>query len=167
MHHRNPITMAALAATNAAGSVVIGDGPHFWAAPYEVGREFGGRGLPTMIPQDALTPRTKGSIMTSTTLVVVATDALLTKAQARRLAVMAQDGVARAIFPVHTSLDGDVVFAAATGARPLADPVFALTRLGASAANVAARAIARGVYEARALAFAGALPCYQDRFGGA
>jgi L-aminopeptidase/D-esterase-like protein len=159
------ITVAALAAVNAAGSVVVGDGPHFWAAPYEIGREFGGLGLPSPMPPDALSPHTKGSVMTSTTLVVVATDALLTKAQARRLAVMAQDGVARATFPVHTPLDGDVVFAAATGALPLADPVFALMHLGTAAANVVARAIARGVYEARALNVAGALPSYRDRFG--
>jgi D-aminopeptidase len=116
------------------------------------------------MPPAALTPRTKGSVMTSTTLVVVATDALLTKAQVRRLAVMAQDGVARAIFPVHTPLDGDVVFAAATGARPLADPIFGLTQLGAAAANVVARAIARGVYEAQALR-AGGPPSWKDRFG--
>jgi len=160
------ITVAALAAANAAGSVVIGDGPHFWSAPFEVGREFGGRGLPAAMPPAALTTRTKGSVMTSTTLVVVATDAVLTKAQARRFAVMAQDGVARAIFPVHTPLDGDIVFAAATGARPLADPIFGLTQLGAAATSVVARAIARGVYEARSLAISTSLPCYRDSFGG-
>jgi len=158
------ITVAALAAANAAGSVVVGDGPHFWAAPYEVGSEFGGRGSPTTVPSEALTPRTKGSVMTSTTLAVVATDAQLTKAQCRRLAIMAQDGVARAIFPVHTPLDGDVVFAAATGARPLDDPIFGLTQLGAAAAVVLARAIARGVYEAQALPTGGP-PGWKDRFG--
>ena len=96
---------------------------------------------------------------------MVATDAALTKAQARRLAIMAQDGMARALRPVHTPLDGDMVFAAATGARPLADPVIALAELGALAADVVARAIARGVYEARALPFPGALPRWRDRFG--
>ena len=64
---------------------------------------------------------TKGSARESTTLVVVATDAILTKAQAKRLAVMAQSGLSRAIYPVHSPLDGDVVFAASTGRRPLAD----------------------------------------------
>ena len=62
---------------------------------------------------------------------------------------MAQDGYARAIYPVHTPLDGDTVFAAATGVKALADPYVGLAQLGGLAANVLARAIARGVYEAR------------------
>ena len=103
--------------------MVVGDGPWFWAAPFEQGDEFGGRGFPSPLPAGALEPRTKGAVRANTTLVVVATDATLTKAQAKRLAVMAQDGLARAIYPVHTPLDGDIVFAAATGRRPLADPV--------------------------------------------
>jgi D-aminopeptidase len=159
-------TIAALAAVNAAGSVVIGDGPHFWAAPFEQDGEFGGRGLPSPLPPGALDPRTKGAVRANTTLVVVATDIALTKAQAKRLAVMAQDGLARSIFPVHTPLDGDVVFAVSTGKQPLGDPIFDLMRLGASAANVVARAVARGVHEAQALPFAGALPGYRDRFRG-
>jgi L-aminopeptidase/D-esterase-like protein len=118
------------------------------------------------MPPDALAVRTKGAPRASTTLVAVATDAKLTKAQTKRLAVMAQAGLIRAIYPVHTPLDGDVVFAAATGRRPLADPTFALTHLGTAAANVVARAIARGVYAATALPFAGALPGYRDKFGG-
>ncbi len=161
----NGVTVGALAAVNAVGSVVIGSGPYFWAAPYERGREFGGRGLPSPLPNDALTFRTKGQPGENTTLVIVATDAAFSKAQTRRLAVMAQDGLARAIRPVHTPLDGDIVFAAATGAHPLADPVRALSELGALAADVVARAIARAIYEARALAFAGALPSWKDKFG--
>ncbi|MBX6427176.1 MAG: P1 family peptidase [Variibacter sp.] len=157
--------VGALVAVNAAGSVVVGDGPWFWAAPFEENGEFGGRGFPSSLPAAALTPRTKGSPATSTTLAVVATDAVLTKAQAKRLAVMAQDGLARAIYPVHTPLDGDIVFAAATGRRPLADPIFGLARLGTLAANVLARAVARAVYEASALPFADALPSWKDRFG--
>jgi len=157
-------TVAALAVVNAAGSAVVGDGPWFWAAPFERGREFGGRGFPENFPAEALAFRTKGSLAESTTLAVVATDAELTKTQARRLAIMAQDGLARAIRPVHTPLDGDVVFAAATGARALGDPIVALAELGALAADVLARAVARGVYEATALPFAPALPAWRDRF---
>ncbi len=78
---------------------------------------------------------------------------------------MAQDGLARAIYPVHTPLDGDVVFAAATGKHDLADPIYSLAELGMVAANVLARAIARGVYEAHALRFQGALPSWRDKFG--
>ncbi len=157
-------TIGALAVVNAAGSAVVGTGPWFWAAPFERDGEFGGRGFPTSLPAEALEPVTKGASRVSTTLAVVATDAALTKAQANRLAVMANTGMARALYPVHTPLDGDVVVAVATGRNPLADPVFGLTRLGAVAANCLARAIARGVYEATALPFAGALPAWRDRF---
>ena len=78
---------------------------------------------------------------------------------------MAQTGLARTIYPVHTPLDGDVVFAAALGDKALPDPVYALSELGMLAANVLARAIARGVYEATALPFPGSLPSWRDKFG--
>ncbi len=100
----------------------------------------------------------------NTTLAVIVTDAALTKPQAKRLAMIAQTGFARAIYPVHAPLDGDVVFAAATGEKPI-DPLVGLTELGMVAANVMARAIARGVYSATALPFPGALPAWRDRFG--
>jgi len=157
--------MAALAAANAAGTITIGDGPHFWAAPFEQGKEFGGRGWPATFPANDLAFRSKGVERASTTLVVVATDAKLTKAQCKRLAVMAQTGFARAIYPVHTPLDGDIVFAAALGEKSLPDPIYALSELGMLAGNVVARAIARGVYEATALPFHGALPSWKDKFG--
>jgi L-aminopeptidase/D-esterase-like protein len=158
------VTVGALAAVNAVGTVVIGGGPWFWAAPFEVGAEFGGRGLPERFSPQMLKPVIKGVPGANTTLVVVATDAILTKAQANRLAVMAQTGMARAIYPVHSPLDGDTLFAAATGRRPLADSVFALAQLGTLAANVVARAIARGVFAADALP-SDLLPSWQDKFG--
>lgn len=157
--------VGALAAVNAAGGVIIDRGPWFWAAPFERDAEFGGRGWPSAFPAEALEPVTKGGARENTTLVVVATDAILTKAQAKRLAVMAQSGLSRAIYPVHTPLDGDVVFAASTGRRPVADPLFGLTTLGTIAANVVARAIARGVFTATALPLPGAQPSWQDQFG--
>lgn len=162
------VNVAALAVVNAVGSVTVGDGPWFWAAPFEIGDEFGGRGLPASFTQDMLRMRLKGGPLATaaenTTLVVVVTDALLTKAQARRLATIAQTGMARAIYPVHAPLDGDVVFAAATGEKPI-DPLVGLTELGMVAANTVARAIARGVHSATALPFAGALPSWNERFG--
>jgi L-aminopeptidase/D-esterase-like protein len=162
------IAVAALAVVNAVGSVTVGDGPWFWAAPFEVGHEFGGRGLPPSFTPDMLKARLKGGpeakAAENTTLVVVVTDAVLTKPQAKRLAVIAQTGMARAIYPVHAPLDGDVVFAAATGHKPI-DPLFGLTELGMVAANTVARAIARGVHAATALPFLGALPAWGDRFG--
>ena len=161
---RDGATVGAIVAVNALGSVTIGDGPHFWAAPFEQGAEFGGRGWPASLPPDALAIRVKGGVRENTTVALVATDATLTKAQAHRLAMVAHDGLARAIYPVHTPLDGDVVFAAATGVKKLSDPTIDLMRIGAIAANVVARAIARGVFAATALPFAGALPAYRDKF---
>jgi L-aminopeptidase/D-esterase-like protein len=158
-------TVGALVAVNACGSATVGGDRHFWAAPFEQDGEFGGLGFPARVPVAALIPHAKGRPGENTTIAVVATDASLTKAQARQFAVMAQDGLARAIYPAHTALDGDTVFAAATGRRALTDPVGELTELGAVAANVLARAIARGVYEARALPFPGALPAWRDKFG--
>ena len=162
------IAVAALAVVNAVGSVTVGDGPWFWAAPFEADNEFGGRGLPPSFNPDMLKARLKGgpeaTAAENTTLVVVVTDAVLTKPQARRLAMIAQTGMARAIYPVHAPLDGDVVFAAATGKKPI-DPLFGLTELGMVAANTVARAIARGVHAANALPFLGALPAWSDRFG--
>jgi len=162
------IAVAALAVVNAVGSVTVGDGPWFWAAPFEADNEFGGRGLPPSFNPDMLKARLKGgpeaTAAENTTLVVVVTDAVLTKPQARRLAMIAQTGMARAIYPVHAPLDGDVVFAAATGKKPI-DPLFGLTELGMVAANTVARAIARGVHAANALPFLGALPAWGDRFG--
>jgi len=157
--------IGALATVNAAGSVIVGRGPWFWAAPFETNGEFGGRGLPDPFPPQAFEPLTKGSARESTTLVVVATDAVLTKAQAKRLAVMAQSGLSRAIYPVHSPLDGDVVFAASTGRRPLADANIGLTELGTLAANVVARAIARGVFAATALPQPGTMPSWKEQFG--
>ena len=162
------IRVAALVAVNAVGSVTVGDGPWFWAAPFEVDGEYGGRGWPAAFAPDMLKLRIKGGAAATgaenTTLAVLVTDAALTKVQAKRLAMIAQTGFARAIYPVHAPLDGDVVFAAATGEKPI-DPLAGLTELGMVAANVVARAIARSVYEAAALPFEGALPAWKDRFG--
>jgi L-aminopeptidase/D-esterase-like protein len=160
-----PVRVGALVAVNAFGRVTVGEGPHFWAAPYEIGDEFGGLGYPTALPADAFDWPRKGLAGASTTLAVVATDAALTKAQARRLAVMAQDGLARAIHPVHTPLDGDVVFAVATGHVALADPVTDLARIGDAAARTLARAVAIGVFSATALPGLAGPPAWGERFG--
>lgn len=162
---RDGVTVGALAIVNAAGSVTIGDSAHFWAAPFERDNEFGGRGWPRQFTPADLAFHTKGGGRQATTIALVATDAILSGAQAHRLAVMAQTGCARAIYPIHTPLDGDVVFTAATGKKALADPLMSLTTLGSLAANVLARAIARGVYEAKALPFNDAFPSWRDKFG--
>lgn len=160
-------TVGALVVVNAIGSAIMGDGPHFWAAPYEVGAEFGGLGLPADIAARAKRLAWKGGPQTATTIALVATDAILTKAQAKRVAVQANDGLARALRITHAPMDGDTVYCAATGRRPLGeDPIAALTEIGAIAADTLARAIARGIYEATALPFENALPAWRDRFGG-
>ena len=157
--------VAALAVVNAIGAPTIGAGPWFWAAPFEIGQEFGGLGWPARFTPDDLEMRTKGSSLPSTTIGLVATDAILTKAQAKRLAIMAHDGLARAVLPAHAPMDGDTIFAAATGRVALGDPIRDLTALGHAAAQVFARAVARGAYEATALDVPGAQPAWRDRFG--
>lgn len=147
---RDGFSVGALAVVNAVGSVLIGDGPHFWAAPDEQGQEFGGHGWPLQIDPAALAPRLKGDPhpRANTTIAIVATDAKLRKVEARRVAIMAHDGLARAIRPAHTPMDGDVVFAAATGRAGRTPDLRQLTDIGHAAAACLARAIARGVYEA-------------------
>jgi D-aminopeptidase len=162
---RSGHTVGALVIVNALGSAVIGDGPHFWAAGLERGAEFGGLGFPAPIPAEAQHLRWKGQVQ-ATTIGLVATDAVLDKAQAKRLAVAAHGGIARALRLSHAAMDGDTVFAAATGKRAL-EGSDDLTEITATAADCLSRAIARGVYAATALPFAGALPAWRDRFGGA
>ncbi|WEK50812.1 MAG: P1 family peptidase [Candidatus Kaistia colombiensis] len=159
-------TVGALVAVNACGAVNLGDGPHFWAAPFEQAGEFGGLGLPHPLPALPDRPPLKGLPPgANTTIAVVATDAVLTKAQCKRLAVMAHDGYAHAIWPVHTPLDGDTIFAAATARMPLNDPVFDLALIGDAVVRTLARACARAVYAATALPQPGTLPAWRDIWG--
>jgi L-aminopeptidase/D-esterase-like protein len=156
-------TVGAIAAVNSWGSVVAPGGRTFWAAPFEVAGEFGGLGSGGLVagPEEWGLPKRPTEVR-NTTIACVATDAALTPAQARRFAIMAEDGVARAIRPVHAPFDGDVVFALSTGLRPLAEPdAYTLARLGALAADTLARAVARGVYEATAWPGA-SVRCWRD-----
>jgi D-aminopeptidase len=156
-------TIGALVIVNALGAATVGDSPHFWAAPFEIGDEFGGIHPASQFP-DLTTPPTKLSQHANTTIGIVATDAALTKPQCTRLATAAHDGYARALVPSHTPMDGDLIFAAAIGARPLADPLAETLMLGHAAATCMARAIARGVHAATA-ADGDTLPTWQDKFG--
>ncbi|WP_158814015.1 P1 family peptidase [Methylocapsa sp. S129] len=157
--------VGALVAVNAVGRATRGSGPHFWAAPYERGGEFGGLGVPDKTPADALAMRLKHDAPANTTIAIVATDARLTKAQMKRVAIMAQDGIALALRPAHAPMDGDVVFAATT-ARAAAEPdVRDLAEIGMLAAECLARAIARGVYEATPTPNSAASPSWRERYG--
>ena len=156
-------TVGALAAVNSLGGVTMADGPHFWAWPWERDAEFGGLGPPVTWVTPGFDVR-ETALGTSTTLVVVATDASLARGEARRLAVMAQVGLARSIRPAHTPFDGDLVFALATGDRDERRGPRELAVLGMMAADCVARAVARAVYEAETL---GEVPSYKDRFSNA
>jgi L-aminopeptidase/D-esterase-like protein len=155
-----PYTVGAIVAVNAMGSATVGDTPHFLAAPYEINGEFDGLGMASLA--DYARPLAIKSLApTNTTIALVATDATLTKAQARHLAAMAQDGLALALRPVHTPFDGDTVFAAATAQVPgEAD----LVVLGSVAATTLARAVARGIHAATPLPQPGALPAWSTLF---
>ncbi|MFD1696708.1 P1 family peptidase [Roseibium aestuarii] len=159
-------TVGAIVGVNALGRATMGDTPHFWSAPFEIGSEFGGLGLPASLDPEMVRPRTKLDARVpgaNTTIAAVATDLILTKAEAKRLAVMAHDGLARALWPAHTPLDGDLIFALSTGQRPMRDSLGDMVELGAAAAACLARAIARGVFHAQA-ASGDPMPTWQDRF---
>ncbi len=154
-----PVTVGALAVANPFGSTVMPGTRTFWAWALEQDGELGGQAPPSSpLAEPELDCAFASSLAANTTLAVVATDAVLTKAQAGRIAIMAQDGIARAIRPVHTPFDGDTVFVISTGARALGDPLGDIAKLGMLAADCTARAIARGVYEAEGL---GAYPGYR------
>ena len=142
------LIVGALMAVNSFGSVKMPGTEIFWAAPFEIGDEFGGAWTAAKPHAHDLPPDTKlAAARANTTIGVVAVNAALTQGEARRVAIMAQDGVGRAIRPVHGPTDGDVIFVLATGPRTCDGPL-QLTRIGSLAADCVARAIARGVYEA-------------------
>ncbi|WP_420004772.1 P1 family peptidase [Arenibacterium sp. LLYu02] len=166
-------TVGALVVANPIGSVTTPGERHFWAAPFEIDGEFGGLGVDPasglgrtlrsrkMEAMAALVGAPVSSEGANTTIAIVATDALLTKAEAQRMATAAHDGMARAIVPSHGPHDGDLVFAAATGARPMADPGAEMLALCHAASICLARAIARAVYEATP-APGDILPCWSE-----
>jgi L-aminopeptidase/D-esterase-like protein len=150
------LMVGALVAANPVGSVTMADGVTYWAWPFEIDGEFGGRrpgpnateGGPNDGRLGILASRTPGA---NTTLGIVAVSAALTSAECKRLAMMAQDGLARAIRPVHTPFDGDVVFAVADGTALSPDPSVRtgqVARLGMAAADCLTRAVAKAVHYA-------------------
>jgi L-aminopeptidase/D-esterase-like protein len=169
------LQVGALVAVNARGFTTMGDLPQFWAWALEQDGEFGSlppprRGLGLRVshqrgelthdigPAEAAAADPRGN----TTIAVVATNARLDKGSCRRLAVMAQDGLARAIRPVHTPQDGDSVFTLATGRLDQAMDPLAIAELGTLAADCLARAVARAVYHADTL---GGVRSWRDVFG--
>ncbi len=147
------ITVAALVAVNSLGSTIDPVTGTFWEARLETGEEFSGR-----IRHRVMLPAPPSSRAgENTTLAVLATDAILAKTQAKKIAMMAHDGMARAIRPAHTMFDGDIVFCLSTGKLPLPEtPGFfaasaaqAINDIGHAAADCLARAIIRGILDAQ------------------
>ena len=160
----NGVTVGALVAANPVGSVTAPGGRKFWAAPFEIGDEFGAAGLPERAPaveETFLGKHTALAPGANTTIGIVATNANLTQVQAQRLAVAAHDGIARAVVPSHTPFDGDLVFAASSGAGPAPAGDADLLALGHAASLCLARAIARGIFHATP-APGDPLPCWSD-----
>ncbi|TKT76918.1 P1 family peptidase [Aquamicrobium sp. LC103] len=148
----NGVTVGALVIANPVGSVTVADSAHFWAAPFEIGDEFGGLGYPSPMPANASDIAWKFDERpqpgANTTIAVIATDAILPKSAAKRLAIAAHDGFARAIWPTHTPADGDLVFGLATGQSEIALDMHSAMELFAAAGATMARAIARAVHAA-------------------
>ena len=165
------VTVGALVAVNPVGSVTTPGNRHFWAAPYEIGDEFGGAGpdtsaglgcdLTSAKMQQMLAKGAKETTPANTTLAIIATDATLDKAQCQRVAVAAHDGFARAILPAHTPADGDLVFALATGSNNTASSPL-MSEIGHAAALCVSRAIARAVFHATP-AKGDLLPCWTEQ----
>ncbi|WP_298844647.1 P1 family peptidase [uncultured Roseobacter sp.] len=161
----NGITVGALVAANPMGAVTTPGDRFFYAAPFEIGQEFGGlgtdsaSGLGRDLPGLSLAAFREHA---NTTIAIVATDASLNKADCERVAIAAHDGIGRAVVPAHTPSDGDLVFAVSTGAQPLRQPTQDLAMIGHAASLCLSRAIARAVFEATP-ATGDLLPCWRDK----
>ena len=157
-------TVGALVAVNSLGSPLMPGTDVFWAFPFEQNGEFGGRRLKGGAASDLDLPfDMKGALPgANTTVAIIAVDADVSSVELKRIAIMAADGFARALRPVHTPFDGDIVLGVSTSKRPVGEPrARNLMRLGSIAADCLSRAIARGVYEAKTL---GTMKSYRELF---
>ncbi len=172
--YKNRFTVGALVVANPIGSVLMPNSKVFWAWPFEQNGEFGNQKPSSDLQKYALDfpfnfmgdvdiqKNNEGAaLIQNTTLAIIATDLILTKAQAMRIAMAAQDGLARAIRPVHTPLDGDTVYVLSTGLKTMEDPLMDMAKLAMLGADCLSRAIARSVYHAKSL---GNWTSYQDKY---
>jgi L-aminopeptidase/D-esterase-like protein len=147
----NGLIVGAIVAVNAVGDVIDpSTGKVVAGTRTEDGKSLAD--VRTLLRSGALLPRpnqTQPQPGQNTTIALVATNAKLTKAEVNRVALMADDGLARAIAPSHTVGDGDTVFSLATGTS--ADPV-SVNIIGALAADALSEAIVRAVSKAESLA---------------
>jgi L-aminopeptidase/D-esterase-like protein len=154
------IIVGSLVAVNSVGSVLMPDGRTFWAWAFEIDGEFGGS-APPAAGMDLSDPAPDESRLkalgrlqagVNTTLGVVACNADLSTAECKRVAMMAHDGIARAVRPAHTPFDGDTIFALASGSVALgrdATRAAQVARIGSAAADCLSRAVVRAVHHAR------------------
>jgi L-aminopeptidase/D-esterase-like protein len=161
---KDGVKIGAIVAVNSWGAAVRPDCGRLWAADLALPGEIPPQ---PQAPEQAFDPEDFSGCSApiagaNTTIAVVATDRALDKGGCRRLAIMAQDGLARAIRPAHTPFDGDIVFALATGEGPVAVPAEQL-RLGHAAADCLARAVMRTLVAAAPL---GGYPSWRERWGG-
>jgi L-aminopeptidase/D-esterase-like protein len=157
------ITVAAVAAVNSFGSVVNPDTGLIWERDTEIDKEYGEQGKRRVrLPQQA-----SSSPIANTTIGIVASDARMTKTQAKKVAQMAHDGLARTVRPSHTMFDGDTIFCLATNKRELPESegilagnrAQALNDVGHAAAQCMSRAIIHGILAAETH---GNFPAFRD-----
>lgn len=158
-------TVGALVAVNSVGACVIPGTSRLWARDLALGDEMG-PDMPRNGARPGASPLADSKFnpqpMQNTTIAVVATDATLSRIEAKRFAVMARDGMARAIHPIHTPFDGDTVFALSTAKKALPEQrSLGVAALGAIAADTLTRAIGRAVWAAETT---GGFPGYRDKF---
>tara|TARA_B100001123_G_scaffold442870_1_gene587482 strand:+ start:215 stop:1225 length:1011 start_codon:yes stop_codon:yes gene_type:complete len=159
------VTVGAIVAVNAFGSAVIPGTSTLWSWPFECENELGGQSLPKSMGAFDSDYAFHSPVGAQTTIGVVATNVQLDKAQAKRVAMMAHDGLARAIRPSHTPFDGDTLFAIGTGNdRTIAVTPSDLGHIGMIAADCVARSVGRAVVEANTL---GNMVSYRDFCGDA
>jgi L-aminopeptidase/D-esterase-like protein len=153
------LAVGALVAVNSVGSALMPDGKTYWAWPFELEKEFGGGGAPHGV-MDLSDPAPDEARLLAigrlrpgadTTIAVVACNADLSTVECKRVAMMAHDGIARAVRPAHTPFDGDTIFALASAELALDQSLLRaaqIGRIGSAAADCLARAIARAVHSA-------------------
>ena len=149
--------VGALVAVNSFGSVIDPRTGKLWASALELDEEMGGEMGSAERTKKELDifadSKAHPRVGTNTVIAICATNAIITSGEAKRLAIMAQDGIARACRPAHTLFDGDSVFVVATGKKVIEESMrhISLTKIGGLLADCLTRAIGRGVWEAESL----------------
>ena len=147
------IQVGGLFAVNSYGSTVNSETGQFWSATDEYNDEFGNKGVPSYSPSNPLSGTANQETLPgqNTTIGVVATNVKLDSRAAKRIAIMAHSGMSRAIRPIHSPVDGDVIFVLSTGTLDKELNLNDINIIGELGARVCSRSIARGVYEAKSI----------------